>query len=201
MTEIWAQLIEAWRSTGWVEISAVVLALAYLVLAIRENIACWAAAFVSSCLYVVVLFQARLYMESALNVFYAATAVYGFCQWRGGAKAEPLRVGHWPRIRHAAGLAAVVAASLLSAYALKAHTAAAWPFVDSMVTWASAFATILVARKVYENWHWWLVIDSSAMYLYYTRQLYATMLLFAVYLVLIGFGMRAWRRSMAAHAY
>jgi nicotinamide mononucleotide transporter len=200
MKELWVQLDEVWRTTGRTEIAAVLLALAYLILAIRENIACWAAAFISSCLYVVVLFQARLYMESALNIFYAGMAVYGYWQWRGGIKAEPLRIGHWSWSRHLYGLTAIVAASLLSSHALRAHTSAAWPFADSMVTWASAYATLLVARKVYENWHWWLIIDSAALYLYFTRHLYATMLLFGLYLVLIGFGMREWRRSMAAHA-
>jgi nicotinamide mononucleotide transporter len=53
-----------------------------------------------------------------------------------------------------------------------------------------------VARKVYENWHWWLVIDSVSLCLYFTRRLYLTMLLFALYLVLIVFGMRQWRRTL-----
>jgi nicotinamide mononucleotide transporter len=200
MAELCVQLADAWRTTGWIEIGAVALALAYLVLAIRENINCWVAGFISSALYVVVLFEARLYMESLLNVYYAAVAAYGYWHWRGGAKAARLHVGHWPLSWHLAGLAAIVAASLLSSIALRAHTAAAWPFADSLVTWASAFATLLVARKVYENWHWWLVIDTAAMYLYFTRHLYATMALFAVYIVLIAFGMREWRRSLAAHA-
>ena len=95
-------------------------------------------------------------------------------------------------------LAAVVGLSATSSYFLKRFTPAAWPFMDSMVTWASVFATFLVARKVYENWHWWLVIDSVSMCLYFTRRLYLTMLLFALYLVLIVFGMRAWRRSLAS---
>ena len=200
MQELWTQLGQGWRSTSPIEIAAVVLALIYLVLAIREHIACWAAAFASSCLYVLVLFQARLYMESALNIFYAAMAVYGYWQWRGGKSAKPLHIGRWKWRRHLVGLAVVVAASLLSSQALKAHTAAAWPFVDSMVTWSSAFATFQVARKIYENWHWWLIIDSVALYLYYTRHLFATMLLFAGYLVLIVFGMREWRRSMVSIA-
>lgn len=65
--------------------AAAALAVAYLLLAIRQRISCWLAAFVSSCLYVWVLFGARLYMESALNAFYAAMAVYGFRQWIRGS--------------------------------------------------------------------------------------------------------------------
>jgi nicotinamide mononucleotide transporter len=70
-----------------------------------------------------------------------------------------------------------------------------------MVTWSSVFATFLVARKVYENWHWWLVIDSVSLGLCVSRRLYLTTLLFALYLLLIVAGLREWRRSpRAAHA-
>lgn len=196
------QLVRAWNATSWIEIIAVVLAVAYLLLAIRQSISCWVAAFVSSCLYVWVLFGARLYMESMLNGFYAAMAVYGFWQWRGRLSGEGLNVTRWPPARNALALACVVVLALVSWYFLRRFTPAAWPFVDSMVTWASVIATFMVARKVYENWHWFLIIDSVSLCLYFTRGLYLTMLLFAFYLVLIVIGMREWRRSLplAAHA-
>jgi nicotinamide mononucleotide transporter len=200
--DLWTQLISAWSSPNWTEVTAAVLAVVYLLLAIRQRLSCWAAAFVSSCLYVLVLFDARLYMESVLNVFYAAMAVYGFRQWRHGAGGGALNVRRWPMSRHAQGLIGVIALSLMSSYFLKRFTPAAWPFADSMVTWSSVFATFLVARKVYENWHWWLAIDAAALCLYFTRRLYPTMLLFGLYLVLIVIGMREWRRSLqpVAHA-
>lgn len=193
---LWVQLAGAWRTTSWVEILAVVLAIGYLLLAIRQSIACWMAAFVSSCLYVWVLFGARLYMESVLNLFYAAMAVYGFWQWRTRENGAVLPVRRWPLARNGWGLAAVVALSAISSVFLRRYTPAASPLADSMVTWASVFATFLVARKIYENWHWWLLIDSASLYLAFTRRLYLTMLLFAVYLALIVFGMREWRRRL-----
>ena len=100
--------MSAWRTTGWIEILAAVLAVAYLLLAIRQSIGCWVAAFVSSCLYVWVLFGARLYMESVLNGFYAAMAAYGFWQWRERAAGAVLRVHRWTWARNALGLAGVV---------------------------------------------------------------------------------------------
>lgn len=196
------QLADAWASTSAVEITAAVLAVLYLLLAIRQRLACWAAAFISSCLYVWVLFRARLYMESALNAFYAAMAVYGYWQWTRGEKGRALAVSQWTVSRNARGFVLVVALSVVSSYFLRRFTPAAWPFVDSMVTWASVLATFLVARKVYENWYWWLVIDSVSLCLYFTRGLYLTMLLFSLYLAMIFIGMREWRRSLqpADHA-
>jgi nicotinamide mononucleotide transporter len=201
IADLSVQLVSAWRDTSWVEIIAAALAVVYLVLAIRQQISCWVAAFVSSCLYVWVFFGARLYMESALNAFYAAMAVYGFWQWQQGRGGAALAVCRWPVARHAAGVLGVIALSVFSYYFLRRFTPAAWPFVDSMVTWSSVFATFLVARKVYENWHWWLVIDSVSLCLYFTRHLYLTMLLFGSYLVLIVIGMRQWRRTLPRAAY
>ncbi len=192
------QFASALRSTSWIEITAAALALLYLWLAIKQRRSCWVAAFVSSCLYVWVLFGARLYMESVLNAFYAAMAAYGYWQWTPAAGGAALRVSHWSFKRNAAGLLGVIALSLVSSFFLRRFTPAAWPFVDSLVTWASVLGTFLVARKVYENWHWWLIIDSTSLCLYFTRGLYLTMLLFALYLLMIVVGMREWRRDLQA---
>src|ERR1700690_2160223 len=122
LDEFGVQLVAAWRGTGWIEIIAAALAVGYLLLAIRQQISCWVAAFVSSCLYVWVLFGARLYMESALNAFYAAMAIYGFWQWQQGRGGAALAVCRWPIARHAAGFLGVIALSLFSSYFLKRFT-------------------------------------------------------------------------------
>ncbi|HEY2145412.1 MAG TPA: nicotinamide riboside transporter PnuC [Steroidobacteraceae bacterium] len=194
--EFSVQLVGAWHDTSGIEFAAAVLAVAYLLLAIGQRLSCWLAAFLSSCLYVWVLFTARLYMESMLNAFYAAMAVYGFWQWRRGSAGRSLPVTRWPLKIHAVAVLGILVLSTLNWLLLRRYTPAAWPFVDSMTAWSSVFATFLVARKVYENWHWWLAIDSVDLYLFFTRHLYVTMLLFALYLVLIVVGMREWRRSM-----
>jgi nicotinamide mononucleotide transporter len=190
------QLAQAWSTTSWTEILAVVLALAYVLLAIRQSIACWVAAFVSSCLYVWVFFAARLYMDSTLNVFYAVMAVYGFWQWRSVDKDGAHHVRRWPLSRNVLAAAGILALATVNWYFLSRYTPAAFPFVDSVVSWGAVFATFLVARKVYENWHWWLIIDAASACLYFAKGLYLTVLLFALYLALIVIGMREWRRSL-----
>jgi nicotinamide mononucleotide transporter len=196
--ELSALLAGAWHETSWTEILAAALALAYVRLAIAQRLSCWFAAFVSSALYAWVFFAAHLYMDSGLQVFFAAMAVYGFWQWQHGKGGAALSVSSWPPARHALGLAGVLGLSLLTSFFLRRYTPAALPFVDSLVTWSSVFATFLVARKVYENWHWWVVIDSVSLYVFFSRHLYLTVLLYGLYVALSVIGMREWRRSLPA---
>ena len=129
-------------------------------------------------------------MESALNLFYFAMAFYGWWVWYWGHSGdEELPVSAWPYRVHATAIAAIVVASMLSGYLLSRYSDAVYPYIDSMTTWGAIWATFLVARKVLENWWYWLVIDSASIVIYWSRDLHLTALLFAVYVVMIPFGL------------
>jgi nicotinamide mononucleotide transporter len=183
------------------EVIAVVAAVAYLLLAIRQNIWCWLCAGISTAIYVYLFYHAKLYMESALNLFYFGMAVYGWAVWYLGRSGdEELPVSVWKPQTHARAVVAIVAVSMLSGYLLATYSDAAYPYVDSMTTFGAIWATFLVARKVLENWWYWLVIDAASVAIYWSRDLELTALLFVVYVVMIPFGMIAWRRSWKEQA-
>ncbi|MEM9209533.1 MAG: nicotinamide riboside transporter PnuC [Pseudomonadota bacterium] len=179
------------------EAVAFVLGVAYLLLVIRESVWCWPSAFISSSLFAGLFAVSRIYMDAGLQAFYAGMAVYGWWVWRspGPSRAE-LRVHRWSLQRHAAASAVIGLVSAVSGWLLATYTDAAYPYVDSLTTFASFWATFLVARKVMENWYYWLVIDGVSIAIYLERGLKFAALLFAVYLVLIPFGIVAWSRSM-----
>ena len=187
-----AELIEGLRDFTIAEAAGVVLAIAYLLLAIRQNILCWLAAFVSSLIYMTVFFGARLYMESALQVFYAAMAVYGYLQWKyGGPDHAGVEITTWSPRRHALVLG-VIAVSGGSLGWIMSRTEAVFPYVDSLTTVSAIVTTFMVARKVLENWLYWFVIDGISVFIYLARGLELTAALFVVYLVLIVVGFRRW---------
>lgn len=180
------------------EALAVGLGIAYLLLAVREKIACWYAAFLSTAISVYVFWDVSLVMESLLNVYYMAMAVYGWLQWRGKtATHEGLPVSTWPPRNHGLAIIGVLLATAASGAVLSANTGASWPFVDSFTTWGSVLTTFMVARKVLENWIYWIVIDATSIFLYLDRGLYLYAGLFVAYLVIAVFGYFGWRRSMA----
>ena len=63
------------------EVFAVIFAIAYLLLAVRQNILCWYAAFLSTSIYIYLYWDVSLYMESILNIYYLLMAIYGWINW------------------------------------------------------------------------------------------------------------------------
>ena len=183
------------------ETAGVLFSVLYLVLAIHQSLWCWPAAFLSSVLTIIVMFGARLYAEAALNVFYAVVAVYGWYQWRYGGRSggeSELPIIVWrPRV-HMLAIGGSIVLSATLGWFMSRYTSAAHPYLDSFVTIASVVTTYMVARKVLENWLYWLVVDSLAMYLYWQRGLYGYFALFALYLVLVVIGLVRWHRDWRA---
>ncbi len=189
------------------EAAAVLLAIAYLLLAVRENILCWYCALFSTTIFTFLFWDVSLLMDSALNVFYMIMAIYGWQQWKyGGSDHSGLHIRELSCRQNLLIIVAVLGISLISGYLLAQHTSAAWPYIDSFTTWASVGTTIMVAKKVLENWLYWLVIDSVSIPLYIDRGLYLTAILFMVYIIIASFGYLSWRQrfieqhSLAVHA-
>jgi nicotinamide mononucleotide transporter len=193
-------VIDALYGVSPLEAGAVAFGVLYLVLAIRQNILCWPAGLISSLLSVALLYEARLYGESALNIFYAAMSVYGWQQWRAGrgpSDAAELPVRTWSVSAHTAAIGATLAASAALGWAMS-HTRAQFPYVDAWVTVAALVTTYMVAKKVLENWVYWFVIDGLSVYLSLARglPLYAALNVFYVVVVVIGF--YRWHRDWRA---
>lgn len=98
-------LVQAWAAqSGW-EMVAVVLAVSYLLLAVRQNPLCWLAALISTAIYTTLFWQVQLVMQSALNGYYLAMAVYGWWHWRhGGGGDRALPVTRWSLSQHSLAL-------------------------------------------------------------------------------------------------
>ena len=185
-------------SFDWVNLEtlAVALGISYLLLAMRENTLCWYCAFFSTAIYVYIFGDVSLYMESALNVYYMGMAVYGWLQWqKGGANHSGVEIVRWTAKHHIICILVILIASVISGYLLSVNTDARLPYLDSFTTWASVLTTVMVARKVLENWLYWIVINSVSIYLYIDRDLDQTAAMFTLYLVLSVLGYVAWKKN------
>jgi nicotinamide mononucleotide transporter len=181
---------------NWFEIVAALLAIAYLLLAMRQDSRCWIAWILSSLMYLFVMYSAGLYMEAGLQIFYLLMGFYGLYQWQYKlANNEALKIKVWPITAHMMCLTTLFVLVLASGYILSNNTDAASPYIDAFTTWGAIIASYMVAKKILENWIYWFVVDFVSVFLFVSRELYPTALLFCLYLILVIFGYRSWKNE------
>ena len=172
-----------------------VLAIAYLLLALKQNRLCWFAWIASSILYLYVMYQAGLYMESLLQVFYLCMGFFGLSQWSKTINNnQNTYVDLWSIGNHIFAISLVIVLSFFSGTLLSNFSNAALPFIDAFTTWGAIVASYMVAKKILENWIYWFVIDFISVFIFASRGLYFTSALFVTYLVIIYFGYKSWSK-------
>ncbi|MFA0961498.1 nicotinamide riboside transporter PnuC [Roseivirga sp. BDSF3-8] len=191
-------IAKAASAMTWVEAVAVVLGLLYLILASRESLWCWPAALLSVCLYIYICLNAKLYSETGLQFFYLAMAIYGWYSWKNGSQSrnEELPITVWPLRYHIVIILAGSLITILAGYIMDNQTDAALPYMDAFTTVFSVITTIMVTRKVLENWLYWIIIDGVGVYMYFQRELFLTSLLFLIYVGIVIYGYFDWQKRM-----
>jgi len=180
--------------SGW-EVFAAVLGIGYVILAARESQWCWPLAFISTLIYTILFWDGQLPMQALLNVYYMAMAIYGYMLWRKhGQTEDDLPISSWAVLDQ---LQLVLIGGLLTyavgLYLTQSATSQS-PYLDAGVTVFSVLNTWLMAKKVLQNWLYWVVIDSTAIVLYAQNGYYATVVMFSLYLILAIVGFVSWKR-------
>ena len=181
-------------SSEAVEYWAALLALIYLLLAMKEKWLCWPVVIISALLYAWVFFDARLYTEAVFQFFYIGMCVYGWRKWRPHKNTAAEVIKRWPLKFHLLAGASSLALALPVAFLLARYSNASFPYLDSCLTAFSLAATFMVAAKVLENWLYWILIDLISTVLYFYKDLYVSSLLYLLYTVLAVVGYVQWRR-------
>lgn len=163
-------------------------------LTVYRHIACWPTGLAMVLLYIVIFYQARLYSDMLLQVVYVFLQIYGWHAWlHGGPAGTPLVVRRLPSWQIIPWLAASLLGTALLGSLMHAYTDASFPFTDALTTVASLIAQWLMIRKRLESWLVWIAVDVISIGLYYTKALYPTAVLYAVFLILATWGWFAWR--------
>lgn len=183
--------------TSW-EMLAVFLSVTYLLLAIKESLWCWPAAFVSTLIYSILFFDASLLMDSALNIFYLVMAIYGWYSWKYGnikARDKDLEINSYGLAKNLKIIAILIIISLGLGYIMANYTSADFAYLDTFTTVFAVFSTYMLTKKVLENWIYWVVIDSVSIYIYINKGFYLTAILFALYTILAIVAYKKWENE------
>lgn len=178
------------------EIIAVALGIANVGLLVRRSIWNYPFGMAMVALYCVIFWQARLYGEAALQVFFFVVQGWGWWLWaRAGGLAQMVSVSWMGWRARAVSLVLVAGSSLAIGWAMARFTDAALPYADATIAGASVVAQVLLAMRRVENWALWIAIDVLSVGVYVSRELYLTAGLYVVFLVLATLGLIGWARA------
>lgn len=188
-----------WLSGNYIELLGAILGFAYIFFSIRQNILTWPVGIIASTLYIWVFLDSKLYADMGLQVYYVLISIYGWYKWVWGnsaKKSEPLKVSRLTvKLGFILALVSVILLFMMW-YILKNHTDSPVPFADSLATSLSIVATWMLTRKILEHWLLWIFVDAFSIGLFWYKDLYPTVILFAVYTFMAVIGFIEWRKGI-----
>lgn len=188
-------------ATTWLELVAVVVALAMVGCNIREKHWGWPLAVVSSVMYFALFWRDRLYGEAGLQVFFAVIALWGWWQWLRGVQPDGAALTV-QRLDQRGRLRLLLLCGVLwpaTGVFLRQVTDTDVPWWDAFPTALSVVGQFLLGRKYIENWAVWVLVNGVSVALFAYKGLWLTAGLYLVFIGLSVVGWRAWQRRLAAH--
>lgn len=193
-----------WISENWVEVVAALVSITYVILAIRQITWFWFFGILSAVLYAWVYGHAGLYAGMALQGYYAFISIYGWIHW-SAAKGRPDQKAGLPVSRLKIRLFFVLVAAWLLLWLsigllLTHYTGSTIPWWDALTAAGGIVATWMLARKILEQWLFWIVIDVISVGLYLWQGLHVTTILYLVYIIMAVTGYREWKKTWKKQA-
>ncbi len=196
-SEIFDSVLSAFYKTSETEWLIFITALLYVVLAAVENVWCWLFGILSSALSVYFCYSGQLFLESGLSIFYVIIGIYGWYQWLHGSKEnKKLSIVSYSVIKNSQLLLIGGIIWLPLGFISGRYSTQVMPYLDAFITAFSIIATWMTAKKILENWIYWIVIDALAIVLYASRGYYLLALLYFIYTLLALTGYIKWRNTL-----
>jgi nicotinamide mononucleotide transporter len=198
-TEIIHSISDAYHHTSGTEWIIFFCALLYIILVAIENSWGWLFGIIASALSVYLCYTAHLFLESGLNIFYVVIGIYGWYQWLYGSKYKTeIAITKLSGKKNLFLLLAGLATWLPFGYIAYTYSTQVLPFLDAFITAFSIIATWMTAKKIIENWLYWIVIDTLGIILFASRGYYLLALLNVIYTLMAAAGYFSWRKKITA---
>jgi nicotinamide mononucleotide transporter len=179
-----------------IEIVAVLLGIANILLIIRRSVWNYPFGIAMVTLYFFIFRDAKLYSDAGLQVFFVVVNLYGWWSWsRNKAETGEVVVRRLGTEGLLAWIAGSVIATAVWGFIMSNHTDASFPFWDASVAMLSVAGQILMTRRYLENWYWWIAVNAISIPLYVVKNLHLTAGLYALFLVLAAAGLLQWRKA------
>lgn len=169
--------------------------------AARANILTWPSGIINIICFFLLFYQSQLYSDMLLQVFFMVTTVYGWRSWSRAAETKKLEISSikpktWPVYLFILVVGTFCWGMLMSGI----HNLlpqlfpkeAALPYLDAFTAIASVIATFLLARKKWESWLLWVIVDAVSVFVYFYKGLNVVAVEYIVFFVIASYGLKNW---------
>ena len=187
------------------EIFGAILGLIYIYLEFRASIHLWAVGAIMPIVYAIVYFQADLYAQGGIQLYYVAAALYGWGRWRrrkagegGTVEERPISSITMYGFQRFILIGVVIAIPIY--FLLSPFSDPTTARIDAIIAGLSIVAMFMLAMKVAEQWLMWFFVDVICFGLYLhlslntDTQLFATAGLYLLYSILAIYGYQKWKK-------
>jgi nicotinamide mononucleotide transporter len=189
---------QGWLPYSLTETFGFLTGAACVYLVVRENIWNFPFGIANNVFFLVLFSQERLYGDAGLQVVYVALGAHGWYWWLHGGEGHSERKVSHASAAHLGVLAGLVVVGTVGLTAALRAAGGSAPVLDGFTTVLSLAAQYLLNWKFVENWYVWITADVIYIYLYVSRGLHLTAILYFVFLCLCVAGVLRWRRALAA---
>ncbi|MEJ5993652.1 nicotinamide riboside transporter PnuC [Pedobacter sp. Du54] len=182
--------------TGLLEWFGVFTGILCVWLAAKNKIWNWPVAIISVLIYIFIFFESKLYADMGLQLYFFAMNIYGWYYWskQKGNSTKERPISTITKKEIVLSLVGVAIFTLALGSILHKNTDASFPFIDSFCTAVSLIAQIFLARRVIQNWLIWIFVDIIYVGVYFSKDLYATGIMYTLYIGIATMGYLDWRK-------
>ena len=186
---------------SYVEFIGTVLGLISVFLAARANIFTWPTGIANAIFFMVIFYQIQLYSDMFLQMFFCAMGVYGWFTWKYRAEHQQSAIrtlSNTNRLRLAAlitGAVLIIGTAISQVHVFLPQIfekPASYPYIDTFVAVSSVLAVILLARRIFETWVLWVLVDITSIGLYAIKGVKLIALEYVIFLGLAVLGVLSW---------
>lgn len=162
-------------------------------LTIKESIWCWPVSILSVCASTIEFYEARLFGDMGLQVFYLGAAIYGWYFWDKN-KSKEFKIVKVPTKLIPV---LIIATALLTVlfYFLIGFLKGDKVLFDATLTACSLTATYMMTKKWVENWFAWVLIDGAYVVLYGIKFMWLFAILYLFFTIMAFYGWLKWRKA------
>ena len=166
-----------------------------VLLTAKQSLWCWPVALINVVLYAIVFYQAKLFADTALQLFYFCSSIYGWYYWKKNQEKSIHPVQRMSKANWILSLSSIILAFILLGFGLKNYTSASMPLTDSLCVAMSLCAQLLMAKRYLENWLIWIFADIIYVALFIFKELYLTAVLYAIFIAIAIAGYSEWKKT------